>query len=50
MRTLLKWIAWILIALCAVVAIVWGSEIATIASIEQIDGNEYLYSMEFKAS
>ena len=49
MRTLLKWIAWILIALCAVVAIVWGREIATIASIEQIDGNEYLYAMEFKA-
>ena len=49
MRTLLKWIARILIALCAVVAIVWGREIATIASIEQIDGNEYLYAMEFKA-
>ena len=45
----IKWILGILIALCAVVAIVWGREIATIASIEQIGGNEYLYAMEFKA-
>ena len=45
----IKWILGIILALCAVVAIVWGREIATIASIEQIGGNEYLYSMEFKA-
>ncbi|MBR4755673.1 MAG: linear amide C-N hydrolase, partial [Bacteroidales bacterium] len=49
MKTALKGIIWILIALCAIVAIVWGREIATIASIEQIGGNEYLYAMEFKA-
>ena len=45
----IKWVLWILIALCAVVVIVWGREIVTIASIEQIGGNEYLYAMEFEA-
>ena len=50
MRTLLKWIVGILLALCAVVSLIWGGEIATIASIEQIGGNEYLYAMEYKAA
>ena len=50
MRTFLKWVAGILLALCFAVALVWRGEIATIGSIEQIGGNEYLYAMEYKAA
>ena len=49
MKTAFKWIVGILLALCAIVLIVWGREISTIASIERIGGNEYLYAMDYKA-
>ena len=29
---------------------IWGGEIASLCSIEQVGGNEYLYKMEYKAS
>ena len=49
MKKAFSWILGILIVLCAVVLFVWGREISTIASIERIGGNEYLYAMEYKA-
>ncbi len=49
MKKALKWIVGILLAFCALVLIVWGREISTIASIERIGNNEYLYAMDYKA-
>lgn len=49
MKKAFSWILGILIVLCAVVLFVWGREISSIASIERIGGNEYLYAMDYKA-
>lgn len=40
----------VIIVLVAAVAIVWGREIATLSTVETVDGNEYLYKMEYKAA
>ena len=32
------------------VACIWGREIATISTVKQVDGNQYLYTMEYKAA
>ena len=40
----------ILAALCIAVACIWGGEIASIGSIQSVEGNPYLYKMEYKAS
>ena len=45
MKKFLLWLVGILAALC-----IWGGEIATIRSIKTVKGNEYLYTMEYKAS
>lgn len=50
MKKVLFWIIGILAALCIAVACIWGGEIASIRSIAQVDGNPYLYKMEYKAS
>lgn len=50
MKKVLLWIVGILAALCIAVACIWGGEIATIRSIASVDGNRYLYQMEYKAS
>ena len=44
------WFIGILAALVLAVALLWGSEIATLSSIESVEGNRYLYQMEYKAS
>ncbi|MBP5487635.1 MAG: linear amide C-N hydrolase [Bacteroidales bacterium] len=49
MKKAFSWILGILIVLCAVVLFVWGREISSIASIERIGDNEYLYAMDYKA-
>ena len=49
MKKALFWIVGILAALCIAVACIWGGEIATLRSIESVEGNEYLYRMEYKA-
>ena len=36
--------------LVAAVAIVWHGEIATLRTIHSVDGNKYLYAMEYKAA
>ena len=40
----------ILTALCIAIACIWGGEIASIRSIQSVEGNPYLYKMEYKAA
>ena len=49
MKKALIWIAGIIAALCLVVACLWGGEIASLRSVKSVAGNEYLYTMEYKA-
>lgn len=39
----------VIMLIVAVAAIVWHKEISTIRSVSRVDGNEYLYTMEYKA-
>jgi len=50
MKKALLWVAGIIAALCIAVACIWGGEIATIRSVKSVEGNEYLYTMEYKAA
>ena len=50
MKKILLWILGIIVALCAAVAIIWHGEIASILSVRSVDGNKYLYMMEYKAA
>ena len=50
MKKALLWIVGIIAALCIAVACIWGGEISTISSIEQVGGNKYLYRMEYNAA
>jgi hypothetical protein len=50
MKKVILWIVGILAAICIAIACIWGGEIATIRSIKSVDGNKYLYRMEYKAS
>ena len=50
MKKALLWIVGILAALCLVVACIWGGEIGTLRTVKSVDGNPYLYRMEYKAS
>ena len=50
MKKVLLWILGILLALVLVVLCIWGGEIRTVSSIESVDGNPYLYRMEYKAA
>ena len=50
MKKVILWIVGILAAICIAVACIWGGEIATIKSIASVDGNQYLYRMEYKAA
>ena len=49
MKKILLWILGILAALVLVVACLWGREIRTLGTIDPVDGNPYLYRMEYKA-
>ena len=50
MKKFLLWLIGILAALCITVLCIWGGEIATLRSIKTAEGNEYLYTIEYKAS
>ncbi len=50
MKKVILWILGILAAICIAVACIWGGEIATIRSVRSVDGNPYLYQMEYKAA
>ena len=49
MKKILLWIVGILAALCLVVACVWGGEIGTLRTVRSVDGNPFLYQMEYQA-
>ena len=49
MKKTLLWIVGIIAVLCIAIACIWGGEIATLRSIKSVDGNQYLYKMEYKA-
>lgn len=49
MKKALYWIIGILAAMCLAVWCIWGGEIAALSSIESVEGNPYLYRMEYKA-
>ena len=46
LKTILRWIIGVLAVLCIAVAIIWGREIATLRTVQPVDGNEYLYKMD----
>jgi hypothetical protein len=50
MKKFLLWLVGILAALCIAVLCIWGGEIATLRSIKAVEGNEYLYMVEYKAA
>ena len=50
MKKVLLWIVGILAALCIAACCLWSGEWATLRSVKSVDGNEYLYSMEYKAA
>ncbi|MBR5661861.1 MAG: linear amide C-N hydrolase [Bacteroidales bacterium] len=50
MKKILLWILAIIVAICVAVALIWSGEIATLRSVRSVDGNHYLYQMEYKAA
>ena len=50
MKKVVFWIVGILAALAIAIFCIWGGEIRSIGTIEQVGGNEYLYKMEYKAA
>ena len=50
MKKALLWILGILVALVLAVLCIWGGELRTVSSLESVDGNPYLYQMEYKAA
>ena len=50
MKKALLWTVGILAALALAVACLWGGEIRTVKTLETVDGNPYLYKMEYKAA
>ena len=50
MKKALLWTLGIVAAICVIVAAVWGGEIRSLATVSEVDGNQYLYQMEYKAS
>ena len=50
MKKTILWTSGILAALCIAVAAIWGGEIASIRTIRSVNGNPYLYQMEYKAA
>ena len=50
MKKVIWWILGIPVAAILALVCVWRGEIASLRSIESVDGNPYLYRMEYKAS
>ncbi|MBQ3660140.1 MAG: linear amide C-N hydrolase [Bacteroidales bacterium] len=50
MKKFLCWTAGIIAAICIAVAFIWCGEIRTLSTVESVDGNEYLWKMEYKAA
>ena len=49
MKKFLRWLIGIIALICLAVWVIWGGEIASILSVASVEGNEYLYQMEYKA-
>ena len=49
MKKFLLWLVGIIAVIVCAVLCVWGGEIASLASVESVGGNQYLYKMEYKA-
>ena len=50
MKKFLLGLVGILAAQCIAVFCIWGGEIATLRSLKTVEGNEYLYMVEYKAA
>ena len=50
MKKALLWIIGILAAMCIAIACIWGGEIASVRTVSSVEGNPYLYQMEYKAA
>ena len=50
MKKVLLWIVGIIAAICIAVACIWGGEIRTLKTVTTVNGNEYLWQMEYKAA
>ena len=50
MKKFLLGLVGILAALCIAVFCIWGGEIATLRALKTVEGNEYLYMVEYKAA
>ena len=50
MKKVLRWIIGIIAALCIAVLCIWGKEISTLRTVKSVNGNPYLYQMEYKAA
>lgn len=49
MKKVFLWLFGIIVAICIVIAAVWDGEISSLATVSEVDGNQYLYKMEYKA-
>ena len=50
MKKALLWIIGIVAAICLAVTSIWNGELRTLKTVRQVDGNPYLYCMEYKAA
>ena len=50
MKKAILWILGILLVLLLAIACLWGGEIRTLSTLETVDGNPYLFQMEYKAA
>ena len=50
MKKILFKVIGILAIICLTIVTIWHGEIATIRSLKSVEGNEYLYKMDYKAS
>ena len=49
MKKFLCWTLGVIAVICLTIASIWGGEIRSLNSVESVGGNEYLYTMEYKA-
>ena len=49
MKKFLCWTLGVIAVICLTIAFIWGGEIRSLTSVESVGGNEYLYTMEYKA-
>ena len=49
MKKFLCWTLGVIAVICLTIAFIWGGEIRSLNSVESVGGNEYLYTMEYKA-